>query len=161
MSLLRFSNKVILTLSVGQWRENGGRMVLCNYPGSTGPQGRDFLHQPPSVMMCRFRKALGIGTPGLEGQSHGQGSFLGWGLLSGAAEVHAHQAWKSCPESWSAWKLVHSFLSHSPSCSSDSHLCLLYTEEGTGQGCGWRVRPGLRPVGNLGSVVCGSWNFLF
>ena len=27
---------------------------------------------------------------------------LGWCLLSGPAEVNAHQAWKSCPESWNA-----------------------------------------------------------
>ena len=37
-------------------------------------------------------------------------------------------------------------------------LCLLLTEEGTKQECGWRVSAGLGSVGNLGSVVCGSWN---
>ena len=36
--------------------------------------------------------------------------------------------------------------------------CLLLTEEGTRQECGWRVSAGLGSVGNLGSVVCGSWN---
>ena len=89
---------------------------------------------------------------------------LGWGLLSGPAEVNAHQAWKSCPvleclEPWSSIPYAFAQLSlWLTFVECLSVLCLLLTDEGTKQGCGWKVSPGLNSVGNLGSVVCGSWN---
>lgn len=81
--------------SLCQW-VNRGRMVLCKYPGSTW-DGNELFFTNHSGMMCRFRKDLGTGFPGPEGQCHAQQSWGGvsWVVLQRSVSIRLGRAAKS------------------------------------------------------------------
>ena len=147
MRWLHFSNKVILSLPVGRQRKNGSLQV----PGKHTRWKWTFLHQS-TLWWCAA-----------EEQCHAQQSWgaISWVVLQRSMPIRLGRAAQSPGALRTLVTIPHLSIQLSlwlTFMEGLCVLCLLLTEEGTKQECGWRVSAGLGSVGNLGSVVCGSWN---